>query len=140
MNLVLLSIKLPFHWPLKFWALTEEIKQAAQLLGQSLRTNPVVESYLDLKTRAESDPETAALEVRMNVLYRDLSAREQAGESIQNLGSSEYFDLRKKARYHPILSAREDQLNVIKNIFAQTSAEMNAILGTDYITLATKME
>ena len=121
-------------------ALTEEIKQAAQLLGQSLRTNPAVDSYLDLQARAESDPEAAAIEARMDVLYRELSAREQAGKSLHNLASSEYFDLRKKARYHPILSAREDQLNVVKSVFAQTSAEMNAILGTDYITLAAKVE
>ena len=118
--------------------LTEEIKHAAQLLGQSLRTNPAVESYLDLKTRAESDPETAALEARMEVLYHDLSVREQAGESLHNLATSEYFDLRKKARYHPVLSAREDQLNVIKNIFAQTSSEISAILGTDYTSLVAK--
>ena len=118
--------------------LTEEIKQAAQLLGQSLRTNPAVESYLDLKNRAESDPETAALEARMDVLYRDLSEREQAGESLHNLAASEYFDLRKKTRYHPILSAREDQLNVVKSMFSQTSSDLSAILGTDYTSLVAK--
>jgi len=79
-------------------ALTEEIKQAAQLLGQSLRTTPVAESYLDLKARAEFDPETDTLEARMDVLYRDLSEHGQSGEFIPNLAANEYFDLRKKSQ------------------------------------------
>ena len=116
--------------------LTEEIKLAAQLLGESLKTYPGVQAYLDLKIQSEADPQIAALEQRLETLYKDLAAREQAGESLASLAADEYFDLRKKVRYHPVLSERDGQLNVVKNVFTQTSSEISAILGVDFTTLA----
>jgi len=116
--------------------LSDEIKQAAEILGQSLGTNPAVEAYLELKARAASDPETAALEARLAVLLPYASGDGQESDPLSETAPSEYFALRKKIRYHPILSARESQLALVKGIFAQTGSEISAILGQDYTTLA----
>ena len=113
--------------------LTEEIKQAAQALGQALRTSPTVE---ELKARAESDPETAAIELRMAALYPSLSGQEPESDSAR----SEYFALLKRTRYHPILSARDVRLNIVKGYFAQAGSEMSAILGADYTSLVSKAQ
>ena len=116
--------------------LTEEIKQAAQALGQALRTSPTVEDYLKLKARAESDPETAAIELRRAALYPSLSGQEPESDSAR----SEYFALLKRTRYHPILSARDVRLNIVKGYFAQAGSEMSAILGADYTSLVSKAQ
>ena len=116
--------------------ITEEIKQAALLLGESLKTYPGVQAYLDLKLQSEADSQIVELEQRMETLHKDLSMREQTGESMASLAASEYFDLRTKVRYHPVLAERDGQLNVVKNVFAQTNSEMSAILGVDFSTLA----
>ena len=118
--------------------LTEEIRQAAHSLGCTLRKNPAVDAYLELKTRAESDPETAEIESRLAFLspYVAGSDPDPSADSIYTSAPSEYFALRKKARYHPVLSAREDQLVLVKDVFAQTGSEISAVLGLDYTTLA----
>jgi len=120
--------------------ISEEIKQVAQVLGQSLKNHSSVQTYLDTKAQTDSDPEIVDLEQRLEKRYLEISAREKSGESLFSLASDEFFTLRSQIRYHPLITARENQLMAVKDVFSQAGSEMKRVLGVDYATLVSKSE
>ena len=115
--------------------LYEEIYQAAQALGSSLRDHPDICAYLDAKTLAESDPDVVALEQRLEKCSMAYAAPQESGKPAPSLESGEYFALRTRARYYPLISAREAQLSIVKDIFAGVGSEINNVLGLDYAAM-----
>jgi cell fate (sporulation/competence/biofilm development) regulator YlbF (YheA/YmcA/DUF963 family) len=116
--------------------LTNEIRQAAEDLGKRLSTEAVVQEYVDLKMRTQQDVEIAGLEPKYNRLHEELTGREQAGVVLARSELDEYYQLKHQVEDHPLIAARDLQLEEVKALFNQTAQHMTAILGLDYATLA----
>jgi len=116
--------------------LSEELKQAAQALGQSLRATDVVQAYLDAQARLQADPQAASLEERFQKLYQDLMARQQAGEQLTRAEVDEFYALRSQAQSHPLIAERDFALSQVKSYLAKVALDLSQQSGVDYTTLA----
>jgi hypothetical protein len=116
--------------------LTNEIRQAAEDLGKRLSTEADVLEYVDLKMRTQQDLEVAGLEAKYSQLHMQLTRREQEGVVLERSELDEYYQLKRQVEDHPLIAARELQLDEVKALFNQTAQHMTAILGLDYATLA----
>lgn len=120
--------------------LPDELKQAAQALGQALRTTDVVQTYLDAQARLEADPEARSLEERLQKLYRDLLTRQQAGEQLDRAEVDKYYALLSQTQSHPLIAERNSALSQLKTYFADVALHLSYGLGLDYTALATATE
>jgi cell fate (sporulation/competence/biofilm development) regulator YlbF (YheA/YmcA/DUF963 family) len=116
--------------------LSDELEQAAQALGQSLRATEHVQTYLEAQVRVQADPEASSLEERSSKLYDDLSARQQAGEQLAESEVEEFYALRSQAQGHPLIADRDLALNQLKGYLAEVALDLSNVLGVDYTTLA----
>jgi len=116
--------------------LSDELKQAAQALGQSLRATDVVQTYLDAQARLQADPQAASLEERFQKLYQDLLARQQAGEQLAQAEVDEFYALRNQAQRHPLIAGRDFALSQVKSYLAEVALDLSQQAGVDYTTLA----
>jgi hypothetical protein len=107
----------------KIMQLTEEIQQAAQSLGKCLKASPAVQAYLETQAQIEADPQAAALEQQMAALPQ----AEPGGALLA---------LRMQARTHPLLTARDAHMGLVRTLFARIGSELSSQLGADYSTLA----
>lgn len=114
----------------------EELKQAAQALGQSLRASETVQSYLDAQARLAADPEASSLEERASKLYQVLTARQQAGEELTQAQVDEYYALRSRVQRHPLVAERDLALTQVKSYLAQVALDLSHELGMEYTALA----
>ena len=115
---------------------TDEIKQAAEGLGQQLGADPDVREYFRLKERAEQDANLAALEARYSQLHASLVKREAAGDLLERATLDEYYQVRAQLLSSPLIVARDEQLAEVKALFAHTALRLSEGLGVDYLTLA----
>jgi cell fate (sporulation/competence/biofilm development) regulator YlbF (YheA/YmcA/DUF963 family) len=115
---------------------TEVIMQAAENLGKHLGTDPGVKEFADLKEKTQQDSEVADLESRLAQLHQKLTERQQNGESLERSELDEYYNLKHQVQDHPIIAARNNQLEIVKAFFAQTAQRMTSVLGIEYTTFA----
>jgi cell fate (sporulation/competence/biofilm development) regulator YlbF (YheA/YmcA/DUF963 family) len=116
--------------------LPEEIKNAAQALGRSLREDDFMRSYLKAVEEFNADLEARKLEEQLYATYNDLLARQQAGEPLSREETQSFYELRRRVQSHPLISARENELRLIKPYLAEIADEISARLGVDYTALA----
>ena len=115
--------------------LSDELKQAAEALGESLRATEPVSTYLQAQTRLQEDAEASALENRLTRLYQDLLARQQAGELLPQAEVNEFYALRDQVSSHPVVAERDAALDQLKSYLADIAAELSEPLGMDYTAL-----
>lgn len=115
---------------------TDEIKQAAEALGQELGADPDVREYIRLKEAVEQDSALAALEARYNRLHASLVKREQEGEFLDQAALDEYYQVRGQLLGNPLVAARDEQFSEVKALFARTARRLSDGLGVDYLSFA----
>lgn len=115
--------------------LPEEIKNAAQMLGKSLRQDAMISAYLEAVAEFMADPEARKLEEQLYALYDALVARQSAGEQLSREDTQPFYDLRRRVQTHPLISRRENELRLIKPYLADLADEISAFLGIDYTML-----
>lgn len=116
--------------------LTNEIKQAAQVLGQRLGAEVVVREYANLDEKAQQDMEVVALEKQYSQLFESLVDRQQNGEVLDRSEVDEYYLLKRQLQDHPLIAARDEQLTLVKALFVQTAQRLTNALGVEYSTFA----
>lgn len=114
----------------------EEIKKAAQTLGKSLHQDDYLRGYLEAVEAFQADPEARELEEKLYATYEALLARQGAGEQISREEIQAFYDLRRQAQLHPLISKRDQALQFIKPYLAEVADEISASLGVDYTALA----
>jgi cell fate (sporulation/competence/biofilm development) regulator YlbF (YheA/YmcA/DUF963 family) len=115
---------------------TEEIKQAAETLGKLLAADPSVREFVSLKKDIQQDPSVAGLELKLADLYQKLADRQQNGEVLERAELEEYYSLKQQFHLHPLIAARDGQLEFVKAIFVETAKKMTSVLGAEYTTFA----
>ena len=116
--------------------LTKDIMQAAELLGKQLSIDPCVREFVRFNEMAQQDAEVVELEKKLNNLYQKLAQQQQNGEALDRVELDEYYDLKHQVQIHPLVEARDNQLETVKNLFTQIAQHITAILGVDYPALA----
>jgi len=116
--------------------LSDELEQAAQALGQSLRANEYVQAYLQALARVRADPEVNSLEEHFSKLYDDLLARQRAGEQLSQAEVDEFYAVRSRAQSQPLIAERDSTLSQLKSYLAQVALDLSNDLGVDYTALA----
>ncbi len=116
--------------------LGEEIKAAARQLGQALRQDDYIRTYIDALKAAQIDPDASALEKKMYDEYKALIARQQVGEGFNQEETRAFFELHQEAQNHPLISKRHDKLRLVKPYLAQIAEEISCVLDVDYAALA----
>lgn len=116
--------------------LPEELTQAAQAFGQSLRTAPAVQEYLKAQQALLADAEARDLDERTQKLYEELVARQQAGEQLPRAEVDAFYALNRQARAHPLIAERDAALQMVKSTFVNVGEDLSITLGFDYTDLA----
>jgi cell fate (sporulation/competence/biofilm development) regulator YlbF (YheA/YmcA/DUF963 family) len=116
--------------------LPEELKNAAQALGRSLRQNESIAAYLEAVENFRGDPDAVALENQLLSLYNELMSRQQAGEQLSHEEVMAFRELRTRVQIHPVISKRENELRLIKPHLVEIAEEISLVLEVDYTTLA----
>lgn len=116
--------------------LTEEIRQAGENLGKQLGAVPEVQELVSLMEKTQQDAEIVDLESRLVLIYQNLTNRQQNGEVLDRVELDEYYYLKRKVQDHPLIAARDNQLEIVKAFFAQTAQRMTSVLGIEYTTFA----
>ena len=116
--------------------LTEEIRQAAEKLGSQLGADPSVREYVNLVVQSQQDTELVDLEEKAGQLYQKLIERQQNGEVVDQADINEYYNLKGQVQDHLLIASREDRLEAVKAVFAQTAQRITSVLGIEYTTFA----
>lgn len=116
--------------------LPQELKQAAQAFGQSLRAAPAVQEYLKAQQALVADAEARDLDERTQKLYEELLARQQAGEQLPRAEVDAFQALNRQARAHRLIAERDAALQMVKSSFVMVGQDLSIALGLDYTELA----
>lgn len=116
--------------------LTEEIQRTARQLGQCLRQDEYLRSYLAAVEEVRTNPEACALETKMYTEYERLIAREQGEEMPTYEDTRKFYELRQQAQNHPLISRRDSMHRQIRPYLHQIAAAISLALGEDYVALA----
>lgn len=116
--------------------LSDEIQQAAHNLGQCLFETSEVETYQKAALAVKDDSEAVAVEEKFNTLYLRLASKERSGQSLDQSELNEYYQLREQVRENPLIAIREEQLQMVKLLFADAGQTMTSIIGIDFTILA----
>lgn len=116
--------------------LTEEIKVAARQLGQSLRHDDYIRTYLDALRETQTDPGASALEKKMYEEYKTMITHQQSGEELNQDDTRLFYELRQQVQNHPLISKRTDKLRLVKPYLVQIAEEISCVLDVDYAALA----
>ena len=114
---------------------TNEIKQAAQALGQALKNNPVVQAFVQAEAAVKNNEEITRLEADVYALYNNLTSRQQAGEILSPQEINRFYNLRDQLARHPMVVERDASMKAAKAIFEQTGSVLSSILTMDYTAL-----
>lgn len=115
--------------------LTDNLKEAAQVLAEAIRAHQSIEQYLLADAALQADPETRDLDQRYQAMYDNLVARQRAGDSISQDELDDFYALQVQVRDHPLLQDRSRKLTVAKGFLRHLGADLNQKLGLDYVTL-----
>lgn len=118
--------------------LSDELEQAAQALGQSLRATEYVQAYLEAQARVQANPETNTLEERLSERAHGLLARRRTSEQLAQAEVDEFYTLRHQTLSQPLIADRDLALNQLKSYLAQVALDLSEELGVDYTVLAQK--
>ena len=113
-----------------------ELLESARALGAALNQAKTVQSYLQAKTEAEANLESASLEARLLEVYQALIARQQNGEQLTRPEVQEFYAIRNQAQSHPLVKARDAALSQVKSLFPEAGTEITNQLGVDFTALA----
>ncbi len=116
--------------------ITDEMKQAAEDLGKLLGEDASVREYIRLAEQVQQDADVTDLERRYNQMYQSLLERQQNGETLERSEIDEFYRLKRELIGHPLLTARDNQLMLVKALFAQTAQRLTDALGIEYTTFA----
>ena len=116
--------------------LPEELKQAAQAFGQSLRAAPAVQAYLNAQQALMADADARDLDERTQKMYENLVARQQAGEQLPRADVDAFYALNGQARAHPLIAERDAALQMVKDYFVNVGQDLSIAVGLDYTDLA----
>ena len=116
--------------------LIKELQNSARTLGEVLRANPSVQTYLLAQVNCAADPEAAELENRLLALYQRLLSRQQSGEALQGCEIDDFNALKRQVYQHPLIAVRDRALDPVKGLFSQTGNELSNHLGVDFTDLA----
>jgi cell fate (sporulation/competence/biofilm development) regulator YlbF (YheA/YmcA/DUF963 family) len=125
---------------IKTMQLSDEIRQAAEDLGRQLNAETVVREYVKYQNGVQQDAEVVALEELYGQLYQKLAERQQNGESLERSELDEFYRLKRKMQDHPLIFIRDNQMVMVKALFAQTAQRLTDVLGIDYPTFAGKID
>ena len=115
--------------------LSDEVFSAAQTFGQILGETTPVEEFKKAEQIVKNDLEATGLENRLEILYSHLASQEQANQALEQGELDEYYLLRRKVVQNSLISAREDQKQMVKVLFADVNQTMTSILGIDFTIL-----
>ena len=116
--------------------LSDELQQAAHNLGHCLFETSDVEIYHKAALAVKDDSKAVAIEEKFNTLYLQLASKERSGQSLDQSELSDYYQLREQVRENQLIAMREEQLQMVKLLFADTAQTMTSILGIDFTILA----
>lgn len=117
--------------------LPDELKQAARTFGQALRRNQTVQRYLEAQARLQANPEARELDQRYQTTFQTLGNRQRAGEQLSQAEIDAFHALRRQVQGQPLITERDEALNVVKNYFIIIGGDLNQALKIDYVTLVT---
>ena len=117
-------------------SITNEIENEARNFGRCLKETSEVGTYQKAVQAVKEDSNTIELERKFNILYQRLASQEQSGQSLDQTEVTDYYQLRDLVRRDPLISAREDQLQMVKLLFADAGQAMTSVLGIDFTILA----
>jgi len=113
-----------------------ELLESARALGATLNQAKSVQAYLQAKTEAEANTESASLEAHMLDVYQTLTTRQQNGEQLTQSEVQEFYALRNQVQSHPLIQTRDTALAQVKSVFAEAGTEITNQLGVDFTALA----
>jgi cell fate (sporulation/competence/biofilm development) regulator YlbF (YheA/YmcA/DUF963 family) len=116
--------------------LSEEIKNEAQALGESLRQDDFMHTYLEAVEELQCSPDARLLEEQLDATYNELNSRQVAGEQLSQEEIQAFYDLRHRVQTHPVISKRDTELRLIKPYLADVADEISSALGVEYVILA----
>lgn len=116
--------------------LPDELKQAAQAMGQALHEHETVQNFLAAQARLQANPEANNLDVRFQAMYQNLIERQRAGEALPPAEIEEFRALRDQTEHTSLISERDAALQVVKNYFIIVGDSFSHRLGVDYPALA----
>jgi len=117
---------------------TQEIRQAAENLGKQLGEDPSVHEFIRIEQEIQQDGKVVELEAKLAQLNQKLAEHEQTGGRLDRTIVEEYYELKGQVENHPLITARDYQLEFVKALFAQTAQHITAVLGIDYAALASQ--
>lgn len=115
--------------------LTDELRNAARLMGEALHASQTVQTYLRAHAAFEADPEAVELEKSLLTMYMDLVHRQQSGEILQRSEIDAFNDLKNRVRRHPLIFERDAALKMLKRYFVAVAEEINFPLGLEFPAL-----
>ena len=116
--------------------LQEEMIVAAKELGKSLSESTELVGYQAAALAVNNEPEILALEDKVNKLYEQLAAQERAGQTLDQVILQDYYTMRNQLRQNPMISARDEKLQMVNLVFNDVLQSMTSILGIDFTILA----
>ena len=112
--------------------LSNEIQEAAKELGNLLRSEVSVKEYLRLLEEIKQNPEVTALEEQYSRLYQVLVERQQNGEFLSKPELDEHYRLKQQFEDHPLINARDVQMEWVKAKYVQVAQRLTSMLGIDF--------
>lgn len=116
--------------------LTEELRNAARNLGETLRASPSVQAFLKAQADCEADPLVSDQEKQLLALYQELIGRQQRGEALLRSEIDAYNVFKSQVHHNPLIQERDTALSAVKQIFTAIADELSFPLGIEYATLA----
>lgn len=113
---------------------TDEISQAAEELGQRLGSAPLVVEYKTLLIETHKQVEIVEIENQVTQLYNSLINRQQGGEVLNRTDLDDYYNLKHQAEDHPLIAARDYQLEIVKTLFARVDQRISDEIGFSFST------
>lgn len=115
--------------------LDNELKQAAENMGQVLRAHEAVQAYLKAQAALDEDTDIGALDRQYQETYQTLLARQRAGEPLTNAEIEAFQALRKEVQGSPLVLQRDMALNDAKSVLVNVGYDLSMELGLDYPAL-----
>ncbi len=116
--------------------LPDDLLAAAARLGEALGRSAEVQAYLQADAAVRDNDELTGLEAEIERVYGELVRRQPAGEMLFPYEVHEFYKLRDRWTYHPLVAHRSECLQAVKALFGQAGSIISSILSVDYTELA----
>ncbi len=115
--------------------LEDELRLAAQALGEALRAITAVSEYLDAQSRLQADADASALDRYLTQLYGGLVARQRRGEVLSETEVHEFNVMRDHIFGLPLVARRNHALSGLQTYLAGVAEVLSEPLGIDFTAL-----